>query len=74
MPVRWEGGSGTILGVSFPQKGPSMEEGERAPPSPPCGHGLETREEAAGSLPLPPCPLAFPFSWSHPAFPGEPCG
>ena len=69
MPVRWEGGSGTILGVSVPQKGPSMEEGE-APPTL-RGNGLGTREEATWSLPLPPCPLASPFSWSHPAFPGE---
>ena len=46
-----------------------MEEGE-APPTP-RGNGLGTREEAAGSLPLPTCPLASPFSWSHPAFPRE---
>lgn len=61
MPVRWEGGSGTILGVSVSQKGPSVEQGE-APPDVGMDWGLGRRKQSLFPCPPPPPPpLGFPL-------------
>ena len=72
MPVRWEGGSGTILGVSVSQKGPSMEEGEAPRPDMGMDWGIGRRKQ--GHFPCPPAPWLPPSTGLIQPFLEKPCG